>query len=64
MGENEMDSNNMGAIIRVNDQGHIIRIDVIANSDKKANRVQQSLERISRPSAWSKLKRLLPGGYA
>ena len=57
-----MDSNNMGAIIRVNDQGQIIRIDVIANSDKEANRVQQSLENISRPSAWTRLKRLLPGG--
>ena len=57
-----MNESTTGAIIRVNEQGQITRIDVIANSDQEASLVQQSLENISRPSVWSMLKRLFPGG--
>ena len=54
--------NNLGAIIKVNSQGQIIRVDVVANSDKEATIVQKSLKKISNPSGWAKLKRLLPRG--
>ncbi len=59
-----MNIGNSGAILKVDANGNIVSINVIANSDKEADMVQQKLKMMTKPSAWSWLKRMLPGGQA
>ena len=59
-----MNIGNSGAILKVDANGNIVSINVIANSDKEADMVHQKLKMMTKPSAWSWLKRMLPGGQA
>ena len=51
-----------GAIIKFDENGNVVQFNVIASSDKEAAMVEQKLKAMTQPSAWSWLKRLLPGG--
>ena len=57
-----MNSDNLGAFIEFDDKGNIVIVNVIANSDTGTDLVRQKLKPITRPSAWTRLKRLLSRG--
>ena len=54
-------NNSPGAILKFDENGNIVQFNVIASSDKEAEMVQQRLKVMTNPSAWARLKRLLPG---
>lgn len=53
------DRRQAGALILVDDNGHITSVMVIAHDDQQQAIIAGALARISKPSAWSWLRRLL-----
>jgi hypothetical protein len=56
-----MKNSTPAAILQFDANGNVVQFNVIANSDKEAEMVKQKLKAITKPNAWSWLKRLLPG---
>ena len=50
---------NTGIVIHVTQTGHIESADIIAGSDREQAVVEKALSRITRPSCWVWLKRLI-----